>query len=492
MQEKDDTVDTSDVDLASLELTPEEMQAMGEETLARIVSHLGSLGSQPACGDVNAEELCRSMREGPPEEGGALSPLLEQLFDQYIPRSFTTPSPGYLAFIPGGGLYPAALADFISAATNRYTGVWMAAPALVQLETNVLDWLRQWMGFPATARGLLTTGGSMANFNAILCARERYLGPEIRSGMIYASTQVHHSVVKAARQAGILVDRVRTIRVDSDYRMRVDVLAQAIEEDRQLGLYPFLVVSTAGSTNTGAVDPLNEIADLCKKEDLWHHVDGAYGAFFNMCEELRPLLPGIDRADSLTLDPHKGLFMPYGIGALLVRSGGYLRAAHAMSAGYLPNAPDADQFYDPSQYGPDLSRGFPGLRVWLSLKLYGAARFRAALAEKRALALDAAARIGSLPGVVMDAPPQLSLFAFHLTAPDASVEEENYMTRSMLARVTSRGRVMITGCTVGDRYLARVCVLSFRTRKEQIDACVEDVAAESAAVIEKSVAARTP
>ena len=310
---------STESDLASLELTPDQMQAMGEETLARIVSHVGSLGAQPSCGDVNAEDLCRAMREGPPEAGGALTPLLEQLFDQYIPRSFTTPGPGYLAFIPGGGLYPAALADFISAAANRYTGVWMAAPALVQLEANALDWLRQWMGFPATARGLLTTGGSMANFNAILCARERYLGPELRSGVLYASTHVHHSVVKAARLAGILIDRVRPIPVDQDYRMRVDRLADAIQDDRERGLFPFMVVSTAGTTNTGAVDPLNEVADLCTKEDLWHHVDGAYGAFFHMCEELRPLLAGLDRADSLTLDPHKGLFMPYGIGALLVR-----------------------------------------------------------------------------------------------------------------------------------------------------------------------------
>jgi aromatic-L-amino-acid decarboxylase len=220
-------VHTVERDPASLDLTVDEMLAMGEETLARIVAHLGSLTAQPSCGDVNAEDLCRSLREGPPDDGVALTPLLDQLFDQCIPRSFTTPGPGYLAFIPGGGLYPAALADFISASTNRYTGVWMAAPALVQLETNVLEWLRTWMGFPATARGLLTTGGSMANFNAILCARERHLGPGIRSGTLYVSTHVHHSVAKAARLAGILIDRVRTIPVDEHYRMRVDLLADA-------------------------------------------------------------------------------------------------------------------------------------------------------------------------------------------------------------------------------------------------------------------------
>jgi aromatic-L-amino-acid decarboxylase len=467
-------------DAANLELTPGVMQAMGAEALSRTVAHLASIGTQPARGDVNAEALCRAMREGPPELGTDMSLLLGPLFDEWIPRSFTTPGPGYLAYIPGGGLFPAAVADFISAATNRYTGVWVAAPALVQLEANVLDWFREWMGFPGTARGLLTTGGSMAGFTAILCAREQLLGPDIRSGVLYTSTQVHHSVVKAARLAGILPDRVRSLPVDAGYRMQIDALARAVREDRARGLRPFLVASTAGTTNTGAVDPLDAIGDFCHAEGLWHHVDGAYGAFFHMCEELRPLLSGLARADSLTLDPHKGLFMPYGTGALLVRDGALLRAAHAVSAGYLPGTPDPDEFYDPSQYGPELSRGYPGLRVWLCLKLFGAARFRAALAEKRALAVDAAIRIGRLPGVVMVAPPQLSLFAFYVTWPNATRDDENEATRALLERVTARGRVMLTGCTVDGRALARVCVLSFRTRQAQIDACVEDVAAETA------------
>jgi len=471
-------MDTNDA--ASLELTADQMQQMGQETLAHIVAHVASLGVQPSRGNVDAADLCLALREPAPEHGSDLASLLDPLFNEWIPRSFTTPGPGYLAYIPGGGLYPAALADFISAATNRYTGVWLAAPALVQLESNVLDWFRTWMGFPETARGLLTTGGSMAGFNAILCARERDLGDDIRPGVLYTSTHAHHSIEKAARLAGIRPDRVRLIPVDAAFRMRVDALERAIRDDRARGLRPFLVASSAGTTNTGAVDPLDAIADLCASEGVWHHVDGAYGAFFHMCEELRPLLSGLSRADSLTLDPHKGLFMPYGIGALLVRDGAWLRSAHAVSAGYLPGSPDPDLFYDPSQYGPELSRGFPGLRVWLCLKLYGAERFRAALVEKRALAIQAAGRISSLPGVVMVAPPELSLFAFYLTWPGASIEDENTATKALLERVTARGRVMITGCSVDGRYLARVCVLSFRSRQAQIDACVEDIAAEAA------------
>ena len=411
------------------------------------------------------------------KRGVALEPLLDQLFRDWIPRSFNAPGPGYLAFIPGGGLYTAALADFIAGTTNRYTGVWQAAPALVQLEANALDWLRDWMDFPSDARGLFTSGGSMATFNAIVCARERYLGADIRRGVLYTSDQAHHSVVKSAKLAGVMPDRVRPIASDDRFRMRLDLLNDAIAGDRRAGLTPFAVVSSAGTTNTGAVDPLDAIADLCAREDLWHHIDGAYGAFFYLSEDLRETLRGLPRADSLTLDPHKGMFLPYGTGALLVRDGAALRAAHEATADYLPAMPHPADFYDPSQHGPELSRGYPGLRVWLSVKMFGAAAFRDAIAEKRALTLEAHRRVAALPGIVMDADPELSLFAFHLTWPGASIAEEDAATRALMEKTTARGRVMLTGCTAHGRALGRVCVLSFRTHQPQIDALIEDMAA---------------
>ncbi len=470
-------------DPANLEFTPDQMRRMTGAALGRIVEHVASLAEQPVRGDVGAEDLCRALRESAPEEPSELEPLLDRLFHEWVSRSFNTAHAGYLAYIPAGGVFPGALADFIAGSVNRYTGVWMAAPVLVQLEANALEWLRDWMEFPKTTRGLFTPGGSMANFNAIVCARERHLGADIRGGVMYTSTQVHHSVVKSARLAGIMPDRIRAIDVDREFRMRMDALPDAIARDRAAGLVPFLVVSSAGTTNTGAVDPLDAIADLCRREGLWHHIDGAYGAFFHMVDELRPLLRGLARADSLTLDPHKGLFLPYGTGALLVRDGAALRAAHGATAAYLPHMPDADEFYDPSQHGPDLSRGFPGLRVWLEVKLYGAAKIRAALAEKRALAVDAARRIAGIPGIVMDAAPQLSLFAFHLDWPGATLARQDDATRELMERVTARGKVMITGCEVDGRVLARVCVLSFRTRQAHIDTCVEHVTEEARRIV---------
>ena len=459
------------------------MRAMTDEVVARCLDHIHTLDRQPICGDVDAADLCRRLREPAPEHGSDLTPLLDLLFGECIPRSFTAPHAGYMAYIPGGGIYPAALADYIANTTNRYTGVWMAAPALVQLEANALDWLRDWMGFPPETRGLFTTGGSMATFNAILCARERLLGAEIRRGVLYTSDQAHHSVLKSAKMAGIMPDRVRAMPCDAHYRLPVEALSEAIGRDRRDGLVPFAVVSSAGTTNTGAVDPLDRIADVCQAEGLWHHIDGAYGAFFQLCEALRETLRGLSRADSLTLDPHKGMFLPYGTGALLVRDGSALRAAHEATADYLPAMPHPEDFYDPSQHGPELSRGFPGLRVWLSVKLFGAAAFREAITEKRALALDAARRIAELPGIVMDAPPDLSLFAFHLTWPGATRADEDAATRRLMQRTTDGGRVMITGAVAGGRFVGRVCVLSFRTHQTQIDQLVEDLAVSIRAIV---------
>ncbi|HZF24692.1 MAG TPA: aminotransferase class V-fold PLP-dependent enzyme [Steroidobacteraceae bacterium] len=475
---------THDQDPANLEFSPSQMAAMGSAVLRRVVDHLATIQDQAVRGEVDAAELCRTLREPAPEQAAALEPLLDSLFNDWIPRTFNTASPGYLAYIPSGGVFPATLAELIANGVNRYTGVWLAAPALVQLEANALEWLREWMQFPNSARGLFTTGGSMANFTAVVCARERGLGPDIRAGTMYTSDQVHHSVAKSARLAGIMPDRIRSIPVDDAFRMRMDVLAENIARDRATGLEPFLVVSSAGTTNTGAIDPLQDISALCREQDLWHHVDGAYGAFFHMCPELRPLLAGLPQADSLTLDPHKGMFLPYGTGALLVADGESLRAAHSVTASYMPTNPDDAELYDPHQYGPDLSRGFPGLRVWLSVKLFGAERYRAAIAEKRTLALDAARRVAAIPHLVMDAPPQLSLFAFHLDWPGSTHTAQNEATRELLERVTRRGKVMLTGCEVDGRYLGRVCILSFRTRRDRVDACVEHLAEESHAIIQ--------
>ncbi|HZO16541.1 MAG TPA: aminotransferase class V-fold PLP-dependent enzyme [Polyangiaceae bacterium] len=465
-----------------LDIDPSAMRAMAHAVVERLIDHLATLDTQPARGDLtNSEALSAALREPPPETGSELEALLAPLFDDWVHRSFNAPGPGYLAYIPGGGIFPAGLGELIAAGLNRYTGVWNAAPAFLQLEANVLDWFRTWLEYPPSARGLLTSGGSLATFSAIVTAREALLGTRLREGVLYASTEAHHSVTKVARLAGILDDRVRVLATDAAMRLDVQALDQAIAADRKAGLVPFMVVSSGGTTNTGAVDPLEEIADVCARESLWHHCDAAYGGFFYMCPELRPLLAGLPRADSITLDPHKGLFLPYGTGALLVKDGEALRRAHRGTAGYLPTFPDT-QLYNPCEYGPELSRPFRGLPVWLPLKLFGAERFRAALREKRELALRAYAALEHVAGIHRLEPPALSLFPFYLSWPGASLAEENEATQTLMERVCARDRVMITGAPVKERYLGRICVLCFRTHQDRIDACIEDIALESAAL----------
>lgn len=464
-----------------LELSAEELRRLVGEALERIAAHVESLPRQAASDTAGGFETARSLQEPePPREGAPLSELLDLFFDRAVPHTFNTASPGYLAFIPGGGLLHAAVADLIAGATNRYSSVYAAAPALAQIEANVLSWLCRIAGYPAEAHGLLTSGGSLANWTGLVTARRERLPENFLSGILYTSDQSHHSVAKSALLAGFPAGNVRLVPVDSAFRLRPGALEEMIEEDRRRGLTPFCVVASAGTTNTGAVDPLEDLADLCARHGLWLHVDAAYGGFFLLTEHGREAMRGIGRADSIVLDPHKGLFLPYGTGALLVKDGQALRRAHAVTADYMPPMQDDPTRIDISEYGPELSRPFRGLRVWLPVKMHGIGVFEEQLEEKLVLARFAADRVRALPGIEMLAEPQLSLFAFRLVPPGwegRPAEDLNRLNRSFLDRINARQRVFLTGTMLGDTFALRICVLSFRTHRERIEMALEDIEA---------------
>jgi aromatic-L-amino-acid decarboxylase len=402
--------------------------------------------------------------------------------------AYNTPGPGYLAYIPGGGLYASALADLAAGVLNRYTGIAAPAPALVALETEVLHWLAREFGYGARARGLFTTGGSLANWTAVVAARHAAFGDsgDFRKATAYTSSQAHHSVAKALRLAGIPPENLRAIAVDARYRFDPDDLERHIREDRARGLRPFLVVAAAGTTNTGAVDPLDEVASLCAEQRIWMHVDGAYGGAFVLCDEGRKRLAGIERADSIAFDPHKGMFLPYGTGCLLVREGETLRAAHAESAAYLQDiARDPDLPESPADLGPELSRDFRGLRVWLPLMLHGAGAFREALAEKLELAREfhrglLRLREEGLPLQVVDE-PQLSVVPFRLERQRGeSLAAWNRRNAALNEVINKKGRVFLSSTLLpgedGDVFTLRVCVLSFRTHARRMAQALDDVA----------------
>jgi len=457
-----------------LELSGAALRHLVDAAMDRIAPHLDSLPRQPAADTEGGAALARSLVEPLPELPSPLGEVLELLFERAVPKSFNTAGPGYLAYIPGGGLPHSAVASLIADAVNRYVGVFAAAPALAQLEANVVAWFAELAGYPRAARGQLTSGGSLANFTALVTARRERLPEDFLAGTLYASDQAHHSVQKAALLAGFPPASVRSIPSDAAFRLRLDLLEERIAADRRAGRLPFLVVANAGSTNTGAIDPLGPLADLCARHGLWLHVDAAYGGFFLLTERGRRALAGIERADSIVLDPHKSLFLPYGTGALLVRDGPALRRAHSVAAEYMPPLSDDNDLIDFCEISPELSRPFRGLSVWLPLKLLGAAPFRQALDEKLDLARWAAGELRAMPEVEIVAEPELSLLAFRL-APAGPAERLNRLNRDWLARVNARRRVYLTGTMLGDSFALRICVLSFRTHRDRVEQALEDL-----------------
>ena len=289
---------------------------------------------------------------------------------------------------------------------------------------------------------------------------------------------MHHSVVKAARLSGFSRESVVAIPTDDEYRLRGADLEGRIEADRRAGRRPFLVIASAGTTNTGAVDDLNGVADVAEREGLWFHVDAAYGGFFALTSRGRAAMRGIERADSVTLDPHKGLFLPYGTGALVVRDGDALHGAHSMFADYMPPMQDGRERIDFCEHGPELSRDFRGLRIWLPFKMHGAGAFREALDEKLDLARLAAEELKKIPGIEIVAPPVLSVTAFRLVEDGDDDDLANRRNEELLRRINRRGRVWLTATTLGGRFVIRICVLSFRTHEDRLREAIEIIREE--------------
>lgn len=458
-------------DPVNLELSAQEMRRVTDLCARFAIEHIESLESQPSWDLEGAGEVAAGFRERPPQTGVAVEALVPEL-GRAASKTFTTAGPGYLAFIPGGGLYASALADYLALSINRYVGVWNPAPALVQIELTAIDWIRELVGYPAAANGLLTSGGSLSSLIAIVTARRNRLPENFLDGTIYVSSETHHCVVRAALLAGFPERNIREIPVDSRWRLRVDALEDAIREDSARRLRPFLVVSNAGTTNTGAIDPTPEIAEVCERHGLWLHVDAAYGGFFRMVPGGDELLPGLERADSLVLDPHKGLFLPYGNGCLLVRDPGALRRAHRLSAEYLQDLQLPDGAVNFSDISPELSREFRGLRVWLPFKLFGVEAFRDNLREKLELARWAYEELRATPGFECLDEPQLSVVAFRYKPATGDIDAFN---ERLLQHVNERRHVYLTSTRLNGRFVLRIAVLSFRTHARHVQAAVEDV-----------------
>ncbi|GLH70962.1 L-2,4-diaminobutyrate decarboxylase [Geothrix rubra] len=416
-----------------------------------------------------------------PEAGRPLPRILETLSDQVDGVGANGASGRHLAFIPPSSLFAGALGDLLAALTNRYAGYFFAGPGAVRMENQVIAWLAREMGLPEGSSGNLAAGGSMAHLVGICTAREAagLRAVDYPRACVYLSDQAHHCIEKALRVAGMAEAPVRSIPSDGDFRLRPEALEAAIREDLRAGLRPWLLVPTAGTTNTGAVDPLEACADLAARYGLWMHTDGAYGASFALTEQGRTALRGLERSDSLVLDPHKGLFTPLGLGVVLVRHLDPLRKAHAFRADYLPSPPEDLEELSPSETTLEFSKHARALRLWLPLQLHGVSAFRAALEEKLLLARYAHERLRALPGVDPGPAPQLSVLAFRFLPGTGDPDAFN---QAVLDRLTAEGRVFLSGTRLRGAFHLRLAILAARTHRAQVDEALDRLRTAAAAL----------
>jgi aromatic-L-amino-acid/L-tryptophan decarboxylase len=460
-------------DRRTLGVDAETMRQMGYRTVDMLVDRLtGDPG--PVVRRASIEDLRARLHGPPPEQGAAFDEVLSQLERDVLPFVARLGHPGYLAFIPGEGTWPGALGDLIASALNVDTCWWLGSSGPTVLELAVIDWFKDWIGYPADASGILVSGGSAANMTALACAREALLGPMDESVVAYMSDQTHSSNARAARVLGFRPDQVRVIPTDAQMRIRPDALRGAIAHDVDSGKRPLAVIANAGATGAGAVDPFAELAEICSEQGAWLHVDAAYGGFAVLTERGRNQLAGIELADSITLDPHKWLYQPIEAGALLVRDGSLLRRAFEITPDYLKNVERISNEVNFSDLGVQLTRTCRAIKIWLSIHTFGVAAFRDTIDQCFDLIELAERRIQESPSLELMSRASLGIITFRRHPP--GVDDEGTLDRinaRLVAEVESGGEVLLSTTRVRGRLVVRLCVLNNSTTAAQVDRAVE-------------------
>ena len=417
----------------------------------------------------NSDEMGRGVYDLPFQEDGTdFNEVLDVLGSQVDSPGLNPASGKHAGYIPGGGVYPSAIADYLAAVTNRYTGVFFSSPGAVRIENMCIRWMCDLIGYPKGAAGNLTSGGSIANLIGLVAARDDsgISGGDFERAVIYTTHQVHHCVIKAIKFAGLQDAVVRTIPMDDRYRMQADKLAQQVQDDEEEGLMPLTIFASAGTTDLGAVDPLDDIAKIANQHDIWFHVDAAYGGFFLLTDHGKEVMAGIEKSDSVTIDPHKGLFLPYGSGALLVKDGQKLYDSQHMTANYLQDTLKATEEASPADLSPELSKHFRGLRMWLPLQLFGVAPFRAALEEKLLLTRYFYDELQQIDRIEVGPEPELSVLFFRYVPEEG---DANTFNKKLVDEIHRDGRVFLSSTHIDDTVYLRLAVLSFRTHLQEVD-----------------------
>lgn len=458
-----------------LKLSTDEMRGLGYRVVDQLVEHFASLTDKPVMRVSPRTELEPHLREPIPEQPTDINSLLDQLQRDVWSNIGNVQHPRFFAFIPSPSNFVSVMADALASGFNPFAGNWLEGSGTTQIELVTVDWLRQMCGLPETAGGLFVSGGSMANLTALAAARGAKLDNRTENAVVYFSDQTHSSLEKALRILGFAREQVRKLPSDDQFRLQMPELLQAVAEDRAAGRQPFCVIANAGTTNTGAIDPLNDLANFCAGENLWLHVDGAYGAAAALCERGRKLLAGIERADSLTLDPHKWLFQPFEIGCLLLRDARLLKKTFHTMAEYLEDTKRIEEeeinYYD---YGPQLTRGFRALKLWLSLKTFGAASFRGAIEHGFQLAefAENLLRRSSAAWQIVT-PATMGIVTFRFIPPKVTDSEINEIHRRMVEAMVTDGFVFANSTVLRGQTVMRLCTINPRTTEEDIRATIE-------------------
>lgn len=429
----------------------------------------------------------RTFRGGLPRRGETLATIRRDLV-QVLRLSRRNDSPRFWGYVNPPGTEIGALADWLAGGINQNLSCWRSAPGAVLVELQVIDWIRAMVGLPRGATGLLTSGGSMANLAGLAAAREAAVAGDLyRRGLkrtrgkplaLYASDEVHHSIDKAAALLGIGSDQVRLVPADRRQRLDVETLGRMLRKDRRAGLKPFCVVANGGTVVSGAVDPLPRIATLCRRERLWLHVDACYGGFAVMAPSGRKLLKGLGRADSIALDPHKWLYAPHDAGCVLYRNGGAARRAYRLGADYIRTFGGSPlerfAFWD---YGPELSRRFRALKIWLAFKYHGGDELAAAIENDFRLAKLLAEKVRLATELELLSVGDLSIVCFRFIPAGRrrSDRDLNRLNQSILLSLQEEGRVFLTNARLGKRFALRACLLNYRTTPGDLDELIRQV-----------------
>jgi len=400
-----------------------------------------------------------------------LQEILKIYDDEVATKGINPASGGHIGYIPGGGIYTSAIADYLADITNEYSGMYFASPGAVAMENELVDWMKSIFGFPKTAIGNLTSGGSIATLIALTAARDKYgiKNAKIEKSVIYLSQQVHHCINKALRIIGLEDVVIRYIELDDNSRIIPEDLQTNIENDRAQGLNPFLVIASSGTTDTGAIDPLQSIGKIAQANNLWYHVDAAYGGFFILTEQKKYLFKGIELADSLVIDPHKGLFLPYGLGAVLVKDKASVYHSHHLRANYMQDAIGDNMPVNPADVSPELTKHFRGLRLWLPLQLHGIEPFIACLEEKLLLTTYFRERLLEV-GFKLGPKPDLSVSYFWY--PSTTIDE-NTFNEKLMQEIHNDGEIFLSSTIINGKFVIRIAILSFRTKLHTIDSAVK-------------------